>query len=196
MKARAPRAYRMSARAEAAAQTHRAILEAAIRRFGAHPWEEVSLADVAREAGVTVQTVLRRFGSKEGLGEGALALGTAAVREERFSSPVGDLKAAVQGLMRHYETWGDRSLLFLSQENRVPAMRRLTDAGRSLHHEWVDHVFAPWLAKARGGARLRLRARLIATTDVYAWKILRRDLGFEPRAAEQTLREHLEAVLA
>ena len=190
------RAYRMTARAEAAAATRRRILEAAIRHFSDRFYDEVSLAEVAREAGVTVQTVLRRFGSKEGLAEAATALGVERVRAERFSYPPGDLDAAVRGLLAHYEEWGERSLRLLAQEERVAAMRRVTDAGRALHHEWVDHVFSPWLSRERGARLARLRARLVAVTDVYVWKILRRDLGLDPRAAGATLRELVAAVVA
>lgn len=193
---RRTRVYRMGARAEAAAATHGRILQAAIRQLGDRFYDEVSLDDVAREADVTVQTVLRRFGSKEGLAETATAAGVERVRAERFSSPPGDLDAAVRGLVAHYEEWGERSLRFLAQEDRVAAMRRVTDAGRALHHEWVDHVFSPWLSRQRGAARARLRARLVAVTDVYVWKILRRDLGMDARAARATLRELVAAVVA
>lgn len=193
---RRTRIYRMSARAKAAASTHTRILEVAIRQFSDRFYDEVSLAEVAREAGVTVQTVLRRFGSKEGLTEAATAVGVERVRIERWTSPPGDLDAAVRGLLAHYEMWGDRSLRFLAQEQRVAAMGRVVDAGRALHHEWVDHVFAPWLARKRGAVRARLRARLIAVTDVYVWKIVRRDLGLDSRAVEVTLRELVTAVVA
>ena len=193
---RRTRPYRMGARAEAAAATRRRILEAALGQLGGRYYDEVALADVAREAGVTVQTVLRLFGSKEGLAEAATALGVERVRAERWSAAPGDLRAAVRGLLAHYEAWGEKSLRFLAQEGRVPAMRRVTDAGRALHHEWVDHVFAPWLARKGGASRARLRARLVAVTDVYVWKIFRRDLGLEPQAAEATLRELVAAVVA
>ncbi len=190
------RAYRMGVRAEAAAATHGRILEVAIRLLGDLSYDEVSLAEVARGAGVTVQTVLRRFGSKEGLTEAATALGVERVRAERWSSPPGDLDAAVRGLLAHYEAWGDRSLRFLAQEQRVAAMGGVVRAGRALHHDWVDHVFAPWLSRRRGAVRARLRARLIAVTDVYVWKIVRRDLGLDGQAAEATLRELVAAVVA
>lgn len=191
-----PRAYRMGARAEAAAETHRRILEAAIQLFGERLYDEVSLADVAGAAGVTGQTVLRRFGSKEGLTEAAIALGVEEVRRQRWAAPAGDVVAAVRGLVEHYETWGERSLRFLAQEQRTPAMGRVTALGRALHHQWVERAFEPWLSAARGAQRQRLRARLIAVTDVSVWKIMRRDLGLDARATELTLRELVTAVLA
>ena len=193
---RQPRPYRMAARADAAADTHRRILEAAIESLGARPFEEVSLAEIAHAAGVTVQTVLRRFGSKEGLGEAAARLGMEQVRVHRFAVAPGDLDGALSRLLEHYEQWGERSLLFLSQEQRVPAMRALVEDGRALHHAWVEHAFAPWLKSRRGAARLRLRAQLIAATDVYAWKIWRRDLALDPRTTATTLRALVDAALA
>lgn len=190
------RVYRMTARADAAAETHRRILEAAMRLMGEQLYDEVSLADVAKEAGVTVQTVLRRFGSKEGLAEAATELGLEQVRATRSLARPGDVAAAMRELGAHYEAWGDRSLRFLSQELRTPAMRRVTDAGRALHYEWVERLFAPWLSAASPAVRVRLRAQLIAATDVYAWKILRRDLGLDAKATQQALRELVEALVS
>lgn len=193
---RATRVYRMTARAQAADQTRQRVLQAALDRFSDQPFDAVSLAQVAQDAGVTVQTVLRVFGSKEGLVRAAAAQGMEQVRAARWISPPGDLEGAMEALAQHYEAWGDRAMRLLAQEDRVPAVGRVTKAGRALHHQWVDHVFAPWLARARGEARRRLRARLIAVTDVYTWKIFRRDLGLDARATRQGLRELVDAVLA
>ena len=57
----------MRARAESAQATHRRILEAAQALFLDRWYDQVTLEHVAEEAGVSKQTVLRRFGSKEGL---------------------------------------------------------------------------------------------------------------------------------
>ena len=195
MKTREPaRPYRMVARAEAAAATHARIVDAALERLSESPYDDVSLADVARDAGVAVQTVLRRFGSKEGLAEAATELGLGRVRAQRWSAPPGDVDGAVRALFAHYEEWGERSLRFLAQEERVPAMRRVVAAARALHHEWVDHVFAARLARERGAARLRLRARLVVVTDVCVWKVLRHDLGLDARTAAAAFRELVAAV--
>lgn len=189
------RPYRMGVRAEAAAETRARILDAAVEQLGSRPFDEVSLADVAGAAGVTVQTVLRRFGSKEGLAAAATEVGLEAVRRERFEAPVGDVAGAVRNLMEHYEQWGDRSLVFLAQEQRVAAMREVTIAGRALHHEWVSLVFAPWLTGTRGKARDRLHAQLVASTDVYVWKIMRHDLGLDAKATEASMGELVAAIV-
>lgn len=56
----------MQARAVAAARTHdrilRAVLDLHVERFH----DQITLEDVARRSGVTVQTVLRLFGSRAG----------------------------------------------------------------------------------------------------------------------------------
>jgi AcrR family transcriptional regulator len=187
--------YRMKARAASAAATAARIIDAATQHFGARPYDEVTLADVARDAEVTVQTVLRRFGSKEGLVAAATEASLEAVRNERFASPVGDIAAAIRNLSEHYELWGDRSVLLLSQEARVESIRRLTDAGRALHHAWVDRAFSPWLGRVRGEAGRRLRAQLIAATDVYVWKVMRRDLGLDREATEASMRGLVEAAV-
>jgi len=193
---RRKRAYQMSARADAAAATGVRIIEAAIRQFSERLYDEVTLGDVARDAEVTVQTILRRFGSKEELISAATTVGIEEVRRARSDAPVGDVEGAIRNLVEHYELWGPRSLRFLAQEDRVPALRRVTTAGRALHHDWVDRVFAPWLARAGDDARGRLRARLIAITDVHVWNIMRRDLGLDAVATETSMRELVAAVVA
>ncbi len=185
----------MRVRAESAAATGRRILDAAIRHFGGRPYDDVTLNDVAEEAGVTVQTVLRRFGSKEGLVDAAAERGAEQVRAARWATSQGDVDAAVRGLVEHYEQWGDRSLRLLAQEERVQALRRVTDAGRRLHHEWVEHAFRPQLEAVSGARLRRLRAQLIAVTDVYVWKILRRDLGLGPAETARAIRELVASVV-
>lgn len=185
----------MRERARSVEATGRRILEAAIHLLGERLYDEVTLADVARDADVTVQTVLRRFGSKEGLTDAAAACAAQEVRKQRWASPSGDLDGAMRVLTEHYETWGDRSLLLLAQEARIEAMRPITEAGRALHHEWVDHVFGPQIAAVRGADRERLRARLIAATDVYVWRIMRRDLGLDAATTALAMRELVAAVV-
>ena len=56
------RPYRMTARAESAARTGERIIDAAVEMFSEEPSRSISLDGVAHRAGVTVQTVIRRFG--------------------------------------------------------------------------------------------------------------------------------------
>ena len=183
------RPYRMRARAEAAAETGRRILEAVIELHRERFWDQVSLEDIAERAGVTVRTVIRRFGNKERLIEAAAEEGTRQVMHQRDQAPVGDIEGAVNNLMEHYEEWGDTALRLLAQEERVAAFRSITEAARALHYEWVERTFAPLLAERTGEERRRLLAELIAICDVYFWKLLRRDLGLSREQTELAITE-------
>ena len=188
------RPYQMRARAEAAAETGRRILEAVIELHTERFFDQVSLEDIAERAGVTVQTVIRRFGSKERLIEAATEMANRQVVHQRDQAPVGDIEGAVKNLVDHYEEWGDSVLRLLAQEERVPAFRSVTDAGRALHYQWVERTFAPLLAERTGKARRRLLAELIVICDVYFWKLLRRDLGLSREQTDLAIRETILAL--
>jgi AcrR family transcriptional regulator len=188
------RPYRMRARAEATAETGRRILEAVIELHRERFFDQVSLEDIAERAGVTVQTVIRRFGNKERLIEAAAEEGKRQVIRQRDQAPVGDVEGAVKNLVDHYEEWGQSALRLLAQEERVAAFRSVTDAARAFHYEWVERTFAPLLAKRTGAARRRLLAELIAVCDVYFWKLLRRDMGLSREQTQLAIRETILAL--
>jgi AcrR family transcriptional regulator len=190
----AKRPYRMQARAEAAEQTRRRVLQGFIELYMERWLDQISLEDVAGRAGVTVQTLLRRFGSKGGLIAAAGEELRQQVEAQRAQAPVGDVTGAVRNLFDHYEEVGDLVLRSLAQEGMYPPIRALTDRGRRFHQEWVTDTFAPSLARASGSERVRLGAQLIAITDVYVWKLLRHDLGLERAQAELALREMIDGL--
>jgi AcrR family transcriptional regulator len=187
------RSYTMTARAEATEQTRRRILRACVDEHLQRPVAEIALADIAARAGVSVQTVLRHFGSRAGLVEEALGFAQAAVVEQR-RAPVGDPEAALRILVEHYESEGESVLLMLAQEQSEPLMARITTAGKRLHREWVAEVFAPYLS--RGGDGEQLLDLLVVATDVYAWKLLRRDRRLTRSQTEERMTALVRAVLA
>jgi AcrR family transcriptional regulator len=188
------RPYHQAARAKAAAATGERILDAAVDLFWAQPGGIV-LEDVARAAGVTVQTVLRRFGSKDGLFQAAAARERDAVVAHRGTAPVGDTRAAVSVLVDHYEEYGERVLRLLAEETRSPALRAITDSGREVHRQWCAQVFAPALSPRSDTDRDRRLAQLVAVCDVYTWKLLRHDAELDRRQTEIALVELLEPLM-
>jgi hypothetical protein len=72
----------------------------------------------------------------------------------------------------------------LSQEDRLPAVRYLMDAGRAYHRRWAEGTFEPFLHGLRGRSRERRLIGIIAATDVLVWKLLRVDMGVERTEAE------------
>jgi AcrR family transcriptional regulator len=171
------RPYRMSARAEAAAQTARNILEATGDLWRERALDEFTLQEIADRAGVTVQTVLRRFGSKDGVIEAVIESDAAGIEADRAAALGQDYEAALDILIRHYERDGDAVLRTLALEGKLDAARSIVAHGRAVHREWCSTVFAPYLPPAGGPDHtLRLDA-FVAATDLYLWKLLRRDRG-------------------
>ncbi|WP_066293732.1 TetR/AcrR family transcriptional regulator [Arthrobacter sp. B6] len=187
----ARRPYRMEARARAAAATAEAILDAVTELFWEQPSDQVRLDQVAARSGVTVQTVIRRFGTKEQLFAAAAQRQTELVMEARSHVVPGDVRGAVANLVEHYELMGDRVLRMLAEEGRIPALKVLADGGRRLHREWCQHAFAPFLAGEPAAARKRRLAQLVAICDVQTWKLLRRDGGLSRQQTERALAEML-----
>lgn len=185
----------MVARAEAAAATAERILDAAVEVFWELPTDQLSLDEVARRAGMSVQTVIRRFGGKDGLLAAASEREAERVRRQREQAPVGDVAGAVGVLVDHYEAVGDRVLRILAEEERIPALREIADRGRVLHRRWCARVFSLALAGRDGVERERRLAQLVAVCDLYTWKLLRRDAGLSRRQTELALIELLQPML-
>jgi AcrR family transcriptional regulator len=190
--ARQRRPYRMRARAEATAETGRRILRAVLDLHTERFHDQITLEAVAERAGVTVQTVLRRFGSREGLISAACDYAETEVLQQRGAASVGDVAGAVENLVEHYEEWGRSALRLLAQEERVPQLRVIADRGREGHYAWVDRTFGPYLT---GPLKRLLRAKLITLTDVYVWKLLRLDQGLDRTETASVLRDLVTEVV-
>lgn len=189
------RNYEMRARAQSAAATGMRILEAAQARLIVQPYDQITLDDIAADAGVSVQTVLRRFGSKEGLTRAIADRIGQEVVPQRDTAPAGDVGGAVHVLVEHYEQLGDTVMQVLRQELRVPVFAEITAFGRAYHRDWIARVFAPWLDQRAAADRERLHAQLVAVCDVYTWFLLRRQSGLPRRSVEDAIRELVEGVL-
>jgi AcrR family transcriptional regulator len=176
------RAYRQAARAEAAEVTGRRIVQAFLSALRSQWLEDITLDQVARDAGVSVQTVIRRFGGKPGLLEAVAREVELDVRAAR-GLPRGDIETAVANLCTDYENTGDMLVRLLAQEARHPALRPLLELGRSHHRQWIADVAEPWLGLLGAGAREATLDAIVAATDVYVWTLLRRDMG---RTADHT----------
>lgn len=183
------RPYTMTARARAVEATRTSILEAVRELSETRMLRDIALEDVAARAEVSVQTVLRQFGSRAALLEAAAAHVRESVEQER-QVPRGDVAQALRVLVDHYEKRGDPVLLLLAQERSEELAARATGMGRALHRAWVEDVFAPFLPAA-DAARARAVDLLVVATDLYTWKLLRRDRGLS-RAGT---RERMEALV-
>jgi AcrR family transcriptional regulator len=183
------RSYTMVARAEAVETTRQRIIDALFALSRDRMFPDISLDDVAGEAGVSVQTILRQFGSRAALIEAEIEYAIAQVREER-NVPAGDIDAAMRVLSDHYEERGRTALLMLAQENADPQVARLTEKGRRMHRDWVMAVFAPFEPDDE------MANLLIVATDVFTWRLLRLDGRLSQRATRDHMTRLVRAVLA
>jgi AcrR family transcriptional regulator len=183
------RKYTMGARAEAVEETRRRILGAQIALAGERPFTEITLETIAERAGVSVQTVLRQFGSRDALFAAGLELAMVDVEDER-RTPHGDVDSAVRVVIDHYEQRGRTALLMLAQEGYDAVARGVTDRGKAMHRSWVRDAFAP---ATDDEAVLDL---LVVATDVYTWKLLRLDRGHSRAVTEQRMHDLVDAVMA
>jgi AcrR family transcriptional regulator len=186
------RTYSQGQRAESTEATRRAILDAAIHLFRQEGEPDPSLEQVAARAGCSTRSVIRHFGSKEGLFEAAMADAISAVVESRRSEP-GDADVAIRRLIDHYEEIGDDVVRMLASAERYPLVRRATEAGAEMHRDLVAATFGPELSDLPAGERRRRLAALATVTDVYVWHLLRRREGLGRDAAEAEIRNLVEA---
>ena len=183
MKAQEQRAYSMELRAAAAEATRERILAAAGDAFLEHWYDDVTIASVAKRAGVSGQTVINHFGSKEQLAAAAHARVSEQIVSRRYTPDPGDIPALVRAVADDYERTGDGVIRLLALEEKVPSLHPLLDRGRAGHREWVGAMFgAPELVP-----------ELVVATDVYTWKLLRRDQGL---SRDETLAAMLRIVQA
>ena len=87
------------------------------------------------------------------------------------------VRGALEALIAHYEAVGDMVVRFLAQEEQHSALRPLLAQGRNEHRAWVAERFGSTQCGLSELERERQITRLIVATDIYTWKLLRRDLG-------------------
>jgi AcrR family transcriptional regulator len=189
------RSYKQVARAQAQQRTRDALLDAAGEELSKDGLSNASLDAVAAKAGVTKQTALRHFGSKQGLIDAALRRASEIVRRERARAPIGDVPGAVRNLVEHYERYGDLVMRLLGEGHWFYLVRKATDRGREVHVEWVARTFEPQLTSIGDDETRKVRmAQLVAVCDVYVWKLLRRDMELDIPQTEAALIELIEGL--
>ena len=149
---KATRAYQQTTRAEQSEANTRRVIGSAVgllrttRRI-----DEVTLDAVAAQSGVTVRTILRHFGTRDGLLEAAfLALGD-EFSSHRISPQPDNIDAAIQSLLENYEQDGDVNIRALEQEHDFPLVHEALQRGRAYHRVWLEQLFAPHLAPLKPG---------------------------------------------
>ena len=184
----------MRERAEAVEATRERIARAAMERFLAEPYDDVTIASVASDAGVSHQTLLNHFESKDGLFAAAAERFSADIAASREGRGTSDPESVVALVMEQFERSGDGNVRLALLHERIEAVRAGLEQGRANHQGWLAEVFAGRLP-SDPAKRRRTLAALHAATDVYTWKLLRRDLGHGRRATQRIMTDMVRAIL-
>lgn len=178
------RDYDNSKRARRAERTADRILQAAEKLVRQKPIGQVTLKEIAGSADVTVQTVLRHHDSRAGV---LRAMGESLgehIRRQRNDVEPGDIEAAIDNVLEHYEAEGDLILRLLSEEASSAIAGEAVKSGRTFHRNWVEMAFGPHLDDEGGETQIDA---LVVATDLYTWRLLSRDLGRELDAVREVM---------
>jgi AcrR family transcriptional regulator len=192
---KAKREYAMGSRADGVVKTRERIVAATTELIFAQAYEYITLNEIAAAAGVSHQTVLNHFESKEGVARAVVEKLKAETTDVRYSAKKGDAADAVRVLTGEYERFGDANARWASSAERLGSLASALDDARAEHQRWIEHMFDDALP-SEPARRARTVHAIHVATDVYTWKLLRRDLGVTRAQTEQIMTELLEAVLA
>jgi AcrR family transcriptional regulator len=187
------RGYQQRARAAATTENTDRILSAAFELFIERPFDQITLAAVAERAGLGLQTVIRRVGTKNGLVEAVNAWLGPQIAEGLGAPRDGDPADVAADFRRHYDQWAPVIERTLTQADSAPALQANAENGRAAHRGWLSETFAGALAGAPEPDVLR--ARLVAVTGVELWLVLTRHEGLTSDQAEQAVADLLTALL-
>jgi AcrR family transcriptional regulator len=196
MKSHNPRGYRMTARAAAAERTGERILDAMLQRYADLPYDRVRLEDVAGDAGVTAQTVIRRFGTKHGLLAAAIEREAGRLVADRTAAMGQGAQATITALVRFYEDHGALILKMYAEAHQAPGVPELAARSRAYHVSWCREAFSEALRSTTDGPTHKRRlAQVVAICDATTWRILRFDGHLSPEETAEALLEMLLPLL-
>lgn len=185
----------MVARAGSMSATRERIGRAALKLALERAYEEITLIGIAEAAGVSHQTVLNHFGSKENVAAAVAELLGQQTRTVRDNAGPNDPGGAVTILAGEYERFGDANARWAISSERLGSLAPLLDQARADHQAWLERIFVEQLPKTPAGRRRAIHA-MHAATDVYTWKLLRRDLRLSRTETERIMVELVNGVRA
>lgn len=191
------RAYDMTKRSDAAGGTRRRIAEAALALFKERDYDDVSLNEIARAAGVSHQTVLNHCDNKAGVLLAAGELFSEEIRALEADVVAGDVSSVVRTTCDRYEILGDANARWAAMGTRAPEVAEGLARGRLGFQAWLEEVLGELMpGDDDPDEHRRVLLGLHAALDVFTWKLLRRDLGLSREQTEQQLTDLVLGVLA
>lgn len=187
------RPYRQVARGRQTAERRRAIIEAVGRIIVKGSFDDMTLMAVAEEAGVSLKTVTRQFGTKEDLLRAAMSEARESEEAER-AVVAGDLAAIASVLADRYDEMAEMIYRMGDVELRYGWLGDWVQMARSSHLQWLEEAFAPWLPAEAAEREARLMS-LFWATEIRSWWALRARLGQSRDQAQHILHTQIAALV-
>ncbi len=173
------------------------LVAAAFELFDVRGFDETTVDDIAREAGVGRTTFFRHFGSKEAVifPEHDALLARMAARLEAGDAGSRDaaVTEAARLVLRYYVGEGDRARIRYRLISSVPVLRAREIASIRQYQSLFARALTGWM---EGDADAALRAELLASAIVTAHNhVLRRWLRGEVPAPEDDFAHAMTVVL-
>lgn len=130
MKSKAVRKYAMTNRSKAAEQTAQDIIRVLGELWMEYSLHEITLELIAERSGVTTRTILRKYGSKEGIFAAAMKKDPAGIQSIKSQAIPGNIKSIASVLMQEYELTGMASVRTLAIEHDMPFAAKILRKGR------------------------------------------------------------------
>lgn len=184
------RKYEMTTRADAAELTAERIVDAMLARLRTTPYERIRLDDIAADAGVTTQTVIRRFGNKPQLMNATVMRELGRIAAKRDAAAKATPAETIRALVEHYEEYGLLILKTYSEAPLVEGLPEIVARGRAYHVGWCQRAFFGD-TEPSSDLEARRRAQVVALCDATTWRVLRFDGALSPAATEQAIAELL-----
>jgi len=187
------RGYRSELRAKHAEATRSAILEAAVR-VSARGIATLSIPDVAREAGVSVPTVYRHFGTKQDMLDAIYPYLERRAGRGAFAAPthIDQFRAGVRTLLDHLDAFDDLARAAMASPAAEEGRHRSMPRRLALVGAMVDTIEPP-LPPASRDRIVRLIVILTSSQTLRTW---RDHLGLSPDEVAEEIEAILQAAIA
>ncbi len=187
------RTYRSALRAEQAEETRSRVLDAALRVMS-NGLASLSVPAVAREAGVSVPTVYRHFGTKADLLAQMYPHAARRAGFDRVPDPasVGDVKRAVRGFIERLDALNDVERAAFASPI-ADEVRHVTMPSRFARMRRLVESLEPPLTDTDQDRIARLLVVLVSQSSLRTW---RDHLGVSPDQAAEDVDWFLRALIA
>jgi AcrR family transcriptional regulator len=182
----------MTRRAAHTEATRHEVALVARKLFNARWYDEVSLADVASRANVSLATVTRLFPSKAKLFLAAVFAEVPTATRSGWSP--GDVHGAVGILVDSFEETGRWIIRSYAVALRLPELVPIIAQTQAMTRSWIELICGPRLPRGPRRRREILDAVVVAL-DVRAWWVLRHEMKRTVVETKAHLRLVVDAIL-